>query len=192
MPDQNVYLRPRLYSIARLRRIARTRFVPALSANSIRERSASRAASTSRGGFAIRRRRFLQSLDNHPANNHFRARARARARNAERQTPNVERQTPHHAHCRMSFIFPAVCTIVKANRSAGKPAALEKLYASSNGTKSACIAAPKDRKHRLINSNRPNDATSLQYFAHRGRLDPTTRTVDSYRPNECSDNKSKG
>ena len=116
----------------------------------------------------------------------------SRARNAERRTPNVQRRTPHHAHCRMSFVLPAVCTMVTAYRSASKVAALEKLYANSNGTKSACMAAPKDRKHRLINSNRPNDATSLLYFAPRGRLDPTTRIVDSYRPNECSDDKSKG
>ena len=99
--------------------------------------------------------------------------------------------SPHHAHCRMSFIFPAVCTIISAYRSAGKLAALGKLYANSNGTKSACIAAPKDRKHRPINPHRPNDASSLDYFASRGRLDPTTRIVDSHRPNECSDNKSK-
>jgi hypothetical protein len=113
---------------------------------------------------------------------------------AERQTRNVKRvkrRTPRHAHCRMSFIFNAVCTIVKAYRSAPKLAALEKLHGNSNGTKSACIAAPKDRKHRLINPRRPNDASSLQYFAPRGRLDPTTRIVDSHRPNECSDNKSK-
>jgi hypothetical protein len=79
----------------------------------------------------------------------------------------------HHAHCRMSFIFPADCTIVSAYRSASKVDALEKLYVNSDGTKSACIAAPKDRKHRLTNSHRPNDATSLQCFAPRGRLDPT-------------------
>ena len=106
----------------------------------------------------------------------------------KRRTPPL----PHHAHCRMTFIFPAVCTIIKAYQSAGKAAALEKLQQNCNGTKSACIAAPKDRKHRLINSNRPNDATSLLYFAPRGRLDPTTGLVDSYRPNECSDHKSKG
>jgi hypothetical protein len=106
--------------------------------------------------------------------------------------PAKNPHSSHHAHCRMSFIFPAVCTIVSAYRSASKVAALEKRYANSNGTKSACMAAPKDRKHRLINPHRPNDASSLQYFAPRGRLDPTTRIVDSYRPNECSDNKSKG
>jgi hypothetical protein len=55
----------------------------------------------------------------------------------------------HHAHCRMSFIFHAVCTTVSAYRSASKVATLEKLSGNSNGTKSACIAAPKDRKHRL-------------------------------------------
>jgi hypothetical protein len=98
-----------------------------------------------------------------------------------------------HAHCRMSFIFPAVCTIVTRSRSAGKPAPpLEKLHRNNNGTKSACIAAAEDRKHRSINSHRPTDASSLQCLASRGRLDPTTRIAVSYRPNECSDNKSKG
>ena len=98
----------------------------------------------------------------------------------------------HHAHCRMSFVFHADCTAASAYRSAGKVVALEKLDGNSNGTKSACIAAPKDRKHRSTNSHRPPDAGSLQCFAPRGRLDPTTRIVVSYRPNECSDNKSKG
>jgi len=98
----------------------------------------------------------------------------------------------HHAHCRMSFIFHADCTIVSAYRSASKVVALEKLYGNSNGTRSACIATPKDRKHRSTNSHRPPDPSSLQFFAPRGRLDPTTRIVVSYRPNECSDNKSKG
>ena len=102
-----------------------------------------------------------------------------------------KRHSPLHAHCRMSFIFHAICTIVKRSRSAGKLAALEKLHRNSNGTESACMAAPKDRKHRLINSHRPNVALSLQWFAPRGRLDPLPG-VDSYRPNECSDNKSKG
>jgi hypothetical protein len=86
---------------------------------------------------------------------------------------------PHHAHCGMSFIFPAVCTMVPRSRSSGKLAALEKLHTNSNGTESACMAAPNDRKHRLINSHRPNVARSF-----RTSRSPRSTTRSRFVPTE--------
>ena len=90
----------------------------------------------------------------------------------EHETPNVER--PHHAHCRMSLILPAVCTIVSPSRSAVKVSLSREIPLQTTGTESACIAAAKYPNNRFLNSNRPNDAHSLECFAPRGRLDPTT------------------
>jgi hypothetical protein len=85
---------------------------------------------------------------------------------------NSLQRSPHHAHCRMSFILPAVCTIVRPSRPAIKANLPRETPLQTTGTKSACIPAPKDRNHRLANSNRPNDTSSLKCSVPRGRENP--------------------
>ena len=74
----------------------------------------------------------------------------------------------------MRLILPAVCTKVSPSGSAAKVSLSREIPLQTTGTESAPIAAPKYPNNRFLNSNRPNDARSLECFAPRGRLDPTT------------------